>query len=109
MAYSAEDRRSEEARQWRRLYRTVAWKKLRHYQLSMQPLCSFCLEVEDVTAAEVADHVKPHKGDLSLFYDPTNLQSLCRPHHDGTKQRLDSGSVDTRLDGDGWPEWRHGR
>ncbi|EPE98602.1 HNH endonuclease [Rhizobium grahamii] len=102
------DYRSEEARKWQRLYKTSAWRKLRHYQLSIEPLCRFCIEAEEVTAAEVVDHIHNHKGDLALFHDPYNLQSLCRPHHDGTKQRLDRGAVDTRLDGDGWPEWRNG-
>lgn len=95
--------------EYHHLYQTAAWKRLRHYQLSLQPLCEFCLEAEDITAAEVVDHVKAHRGQLDLFHDPSNLQSLCRPHHDGTKQRLERGGIDTRLDSSGWPEWREGR
>jgi len=37
------------------------------------------------TAATVADHIIPHRGDLNLFWNG-KLQSLCKPHHDSTKQ-----------------------
>jgi len=42
-----------------------------------------------VTAATVADHKTPHKGDEGLFFDELNLQSLCKPCHDSAKQRLE--------------------
>lgn len=76
---------------------------MRLAQLSAEPLCRFCLEAEDVTAADVVDHVKPHKGDEVLFFDALNLQSLCKPHHDGTKQRLERGQNVVRYGADGWP------
>ena len=85
------------------------WKRLREAQLALQPLCEFCLQTEEITAAEVVDHIRPHRGQVDLFHDPLNLQSLCKAHHDGTKQRIERGSVDTRLDATGWPEWREGR
>jgi 5-methylcytosine-specific restriction enzyme A len=46
-----------------------------------------CLDQGHVTAATTVDHIKPHKGDWSLFSDPANLQSLCPSHHSSTKQR----------------------
>ncbi len=51
------------------MYKTARWRTLRDYQLSIEPLCRFCLITEDVTAAEVDDHIKTHKGDVGLFYD----------------------------------------
>lgn len=48
-----------------------------------------CLESEAVTPAEVVDHITPHKGDESLFFDPNNLQSLCKSHHDREKKMMD--------------------
>lgn len=39
-----------------------------------------------MVGATVVDHVKPHRGDLELFLDRTNLQSLCKPCHDAHKQ-----------------------
>ncbi|RWX19763.1 HNH endonuclease, partial [Rhizobium leguminosarum] len=85
------DRRTEEARLYRRLYKGARWRSLRHHQLSIEPLCRFCLDAEEVAAADVVDHIKPHKGDMDLFFDPANLQSLCKPHHDSAKQRMDMG------------------
>ena len=35
----------------------------------------------------MVDHIKPHKGDETLFWDETNWQALCKPHHDIDKQR----------------------
>jgi len=38
-----------------------------------------------VVMAGVVDHIKPHKGDEIKFYNPDNLQSMCKQHHDSTK------------------------
>lgn len=69
----------------------------------MQPLCEFCLITEDVTAAEVVDHRTPHKGNLELFHDPNNLQSLCKYHHDSAKQMMDRGKQVAVIGVDGYP------
>jgi 5-methylcytosine-specific restriction enzyme A len=34
----------------------------------------------------VANHIKPHKGDMALFSDPTNLTCICKPCHDSAVQ-----------------------
>lgn len=88
---------------WHHLYQTAAWQRLRSYQLSMQPLCEFCLVTEEVTAATVVDHRKAHKGDLHLFYDASNLQSLCKHHHDSAKQMIDNGKKVVTYGIDGYP------
>jgi len=33
-----------------------------------------------VVGTEV-DHRVPHNGDVRLFFDESNLQTLCKPHH----------------------------
>lgn len=83
------------------LYRTATWHKLRRHQLRSEPLCRYCRELGRLTPATVADHVIPHRGDLVLFYDPANLQSLCKTCHDHVKQRLERTGrrAGTRLDG----------
>ena len=88
---------------WHRLYKTAAWQRLREHQLAMQPLCSFCLQGDDVEVATVVDHIKPHKGDDALFYDANNLQSLCKHCHDSAKQRIDNGKVVVTTGVDGYP------
>jgi 5-methylcytosine-specific restriction endonuclease McrA len=46
------------------------------------------------TAATVVDHVVPHRGDMTLFWDNRNWQSLCQTHHCSTKQSDEySGNV----------------
>lgn len=37
------------------------------------------------------DHVRPHRGDWSLFMDSTNLQALCHSCHSRKTAREDRG------------------
>ncbi len=62
------------------------WRKARATHLAKHPLCVRCEKEGRVTAATVVDHIVPHCGDSKLFWDTSNWQSLCKPHHDGAKQ-----------------------
>lgn len=58
------------------------WQRLRDMHLSENPLCEHCLqEDETVTVAVDVDHVEPITVAPHRRLDPTNLQSLCRHHH----------------------------
>nr|MDX8322409.1 HNH endonuclease [Agrobacterium sp. rho-8.1] len=46
-----------------------------------------CGKIEGNTSKLICDHVKPHKGDEVVFFDETNLQTLCKLCHDTLKQR----------------------
>ncbi len=99
-----DNRRSPEALAWRRMYNNRTWKALRQAQLAHEPLCRMCLDVGTVTVGRVVDHVKPHKGDPALFYDPLNLATLCLTHHNSTKQREErTGRKVQAIALDGWP------
>ena len=74
-------------------YSTVKWKQLRRSQLQAKPFCAYCLQLEIRSPATVADHVTPHRGNKALFFDPLNLQSLCKTCHDSAKQRLEKSGV----------------
>lgn len=90
---------------WVKWYSTVAWKRLRKKQLSIQPLCKFCLEKDIITPADTVDHIKPHKGNMKLFFDISNLQSLDKSCHSSRKQRMEkSGDFGCDEDGivEGW-------
>jgi 5-methylcytosine-specific restriction protein A len=77
-----------------RLYDSIRWKVLRRDQLAAYPLCAYCQAQGLIVAASVADHVIPHRNDPKLFFDASNLQSLCKHCHDSHKQRLEkSGRV----------------
>lgn len=60
-----------------------AWDRARIAFLKKHPLCHCG------AFATVVDHKTPHKGDMTLFWDRKNWQSLCQHHHNSTKQRLD--------------------
>ena len=38
----------------------------------------------------VVDHITPHRGDLSLFWDEKNLQTVSKAYHDKVKQSLEA-------------------
>lgn len=86
-----------------RLYDSAQWDKLREWQLSREPLCQFCRAQEFVVIADIVDHIRPHKGDRALFFDPDNLQSLCKTCHDSTKKRIELGQQVIEFGSDGWP------
>lgn len=61
-----------------------------------------CLKARRLTPATTADHVIPHKGDAKLFWEG-ELQSVCKPHHDGPKQAEERRGFTGEADADGWP------
>jgi 5-methylcytosine-specific restriction protein A len=68
------------------------WDKARRLFLAEHPFCRMCREQGTLTPATVVDHVVPHRGDPTLFWDRRNWQALCKRHHDGEKQRLERRS-----------------
>ncbi len=44
-----------------------------------------------VYAAEVVDHIVPHRGDMKLFWDPKNWQGLTKKDHDRKTALKDGG------------------
>lgn len=68
----------------------TTWRKYRIMYLHAHPLCSECLSHGITTMATVVDHIIAHKGNVDLFWDSNNHQSLCKKCHDiktGTKDR----------------------
>lgn len=64
-------------------YTLPIWtKQLRPDQLLKEPWCRECAKQDIRTRAAVVDHIRPFRGDWSLFVDPENHQSLCKFHHD---------------------------
>lgn len=58
------------------------WRRARKLFLAEHPLCIECEATGRVEAATVVDHRIPHKGDQVRFWDVSNWQPLCQPHHD---------------------------
>lgn len=58
------------------------WRKARARFLRAHPLCAGCQRDGKFTAATVVDHITPHRGDMTLFWDMANWQPLCKKCHD---------------------------
>lgn len=58
------------------------WRKARDRYLKVNPLCVHCREKGNLNKATAVDHIKPHRGDKTLFWDESNWQPLCKKCHD---------------------------
>ncbi|TKI02774.1 HNH endonuclease [Martelella alba] len=93
------------------------WEKARISYLRSHPLCVMCQQQGRAVPATVVDHIKPHRlkdaiasGDKQmisiaqkLFWDQDNWQSLCKQHHDSTKQRMEKSGLVPGCDENGFP------
>lgn len=89
------------------------WQKARSTFLRSHPLCAMHLKSGQVVASVIVDHIVPHRGDQTLFWDTSNWQALCKPCHDGHKQRLEKSGKEIGCDTSGIPleaghHWRRG-
>ncbi|RSV20558.1 HNH endonuclease [Sphingomonas sp. ABOLG] len=85
--------RDRDQREWRKWYKTARWQRLRMSVLVRDLFtCQWpgCGRIEADTSKLVADHRRPHRGDEAMFWDPDNLQCLCKPCHDSRKQRAEN-------------------
>lgn len=68
-----------------------AWQRARKQFLLDHPLCQECQRNGRITAANVVDHITPHKGNQELFWDQSNWQALCQSCHSKKTAREDGG------------------
>lgn len=89
---SAEAKRKERRRETsaQRGY-SYKWQQARKAYLTKHPLCVECERQGLVVAATDLDHVVPHKGDMGVFWDSSNWQSLCHPCHSRKTASEDGG------------------
>lgn len=70
------------------------WQKASKAYLKAHPLC-VCPECKGgeqrVTQATVVDHIIPHRGDMKLFWDSSNWQSMAKACHDRKTASEDGG------------------
>jgi len=66
------------------------WQKASKGFLIKHPLCAEHDRRGEVVAATEVDHIVPHKGDITLFWDRSNWQSLCHSCH-STKTASEDG------------------
>lgn len=65
------------------------WRKASRVFLEDHPLCARCWP--DIVEATVVDHIIPHKGDMELFWDGSNWQTLCTRCHNQKTANEDGG------------------
>lgn len=66
------------------------WQQARAGFLAKHPLCAMCEEEGRVYPASVVDHKIAHRGDMTIFWDSSAWQSLCKAHHDSHAQKRDN-------------------
>jgi 5-methylcytosine-specific restriction protein A len=75
----------------KRWYHIARWRHpvwgLRARAFASSPLCVLCRRAGDVVEATEVDHIVPHRGDPTLFWSLTNVQPLCKRHHDEKSAR----------------------
>jgi 5-methylcytosine-specific restriction enzyme A len=70
-----------------KLYNNARWRVASKAFRIANPLCKECEKHGAIKAAEVVDHIKPHKGNLELFWNVDNWQSLCCQCHNAKSAR----------------------
>lgn len=96
------NQRSDRAKEWNGWYKLSRWRQLRADQLRAEPFCRMCRHQGRRMIATVCDHVEPHKGNEVKFWNGP-FQSLCKSHHDATKQAEEHRGFSTATGLDGWP------
>lgn len=79
--HKKDEKKHKESKNWRWLYNSKNWKRVRSKVLLVSPFCVECSKDGIKTVANEVDHIKPHRGNIELFQDLTNLQALCKSCH----------------------------
>ena len=66
------------------------WLKERRAYLAHNPECLGCAAIGLRVAADTVDHIIPHGGDQSLFWNQGNWQPACSWHHSSIKASLEN-------------------
>lgn len=72
---------------------TYEWRKASKAYLKEHPLCAECQRKGRLIPATVVDHVVPHRGDRTLFWDRSNWHPLCKKCHDEKTLREETNPV----------------
>jgi 5-methylcytosine-specific restriction protein A len=80
-----------------------AWRAARAAYLRAHPLCECdeCARQGRLLPSVVVDHIRPHRGDMGLFWDRDNWQALSKPCHDRKTATHDGGFGNARATGQG--------
>lgn len=75
---------------WRNWYSLARWRRIRAATFARDLYtCRLCGKLEGDTSKLVADHIKPHRGNETLFWDEANVWTICAPCHASAKQKAE--------------------
>jgi 5-methylcytosine-specific restriction protein A len=80
-----------------------AWHRLRRDFRARVTCCAFCGIRFSAEVRCNVDHIKPHRGNLTLLMDRRNLQGLCGRCHSGSKRLMENAANKPQIGLDGWP------
>lgn len=103
MASGRRDQRSDQAKEYRRLYGTARWRATRKAQLAKQPLCETCLSQGRITAATVCNHADKDSKLTEDGFFAGPFTSECAPCHDSVIQKQEKRGHIIGCDASGWP------
>lgn len=85
------------------------WARVRAAHLRKQPFCVNCEKRGIKTVATDVDHIIPKRDTpISMWYEPSNLQSYCKHCHDTSKFEEETLGYATDTGIDGFPiDQRH--
>jgi 5-methylcytosine-specific restriction endonuclease McrA len=99
MAAPSKQSRAEPA--WRKWYKLERWRQLKlQTHLRDSYICQrtgvLCDGVYPAGNSPVADHIREHRGDPALFWDPDNVHTVSKAYHDAEKQKLEQATLHQR-------------
>ena len=84
-------------------YHSSAWRIMREVVLSEQPFCVYCDQMGYTEPATVVDHIVRRRDRPDLALERSNLQGLCKYHHDSVKAREENAGREIGCGADGEP------
>lgn len=94
--------------EYKHLYNDPRWEGLRRATFRRDNYTcvrcgALCIGRKRGKRSPACDHITAHRGNTSLFFDPSNLQTLCNQCHSTGKQIEERRGYSIETDGDGWP------
>lgn len=86
------DAERRKAKPWRKWYMTKRWREMRKARFAeVGGICEqtgvLLVGRHPAPDSPVLDHIRPHRGDERLFFDPGNVQLVSKAWHDSEKQK----------------------
>ena len=92
---------TQHSRPWKAWYSTARWQRLRQEVLirdayTCQRTFRLCSGRPGEPDSPVVNHIRPHRGNEVLFWDPANLQTVTKQVHDSLIQAEEQDSRHTQ-------------